>query len=345
MTYHRENNSKPLLTLAIPTYNRARFLSENLEVLCPQLIDEHRVELLICDNASPDRTPEIVSDFQSKGLKIRYLRNSTNLGADANILRCFEEASGKYVWVFGDDDFIIPGAVAKILDLLENSDYNLVYVSPYTLYGDFHDSQKEAAVLNISYFVADSKQLAREVHAMFAFISSNIANKDRLATLSYTPLTDLIGSNLVHLGWLFPLLDASGKNLLIQSRLVAARYANSGGFSIGRVFGENLRSIAEQRFRTQPKLTQVIIDGTLQRWHPHRALETRTASGGDFAPEDTHQLLEAAFGRNPRYWFFVFPVIKLPLLLAKGWFLLIRAINRFERMFTLSPEQHPAVRR
>ena len=103
--------AKPLLTIAIPTYNRAACLKDLLSALADQLKDEPRVELIISDNASPDETPSVVQDFVARGLQVRYIRNAQNIGPDANFLQCFEAARGKYVWVFSDDDLIIPGAV------------------------------------------------------------------------------------------------------------------------------------------------------------------------------------------------------------------------------------------
>ena len=94
--------AKPLLTIAIPTYNRARYLKELLTVLFDQLRDEPRVELIISNNATPDETPAVVNEFVKRGLQVRYLCNETNIGPDANFLQCFEQARGKYVWILGD---------------------------------------------------------------------------------------------------------------------------------------------------------------------------------------------------------------------------------------------------
>jgi len=85
---------KPLLTIAIPTYNRAWCLRELLPVLLEQLENEPRVELIISDNASPDETPAVVQDFVARGLRVRYTRVVRNIGSDANFLQCFEQAWG-----------------------------------------------------------------------------------------------------------------------------------------------------------------------------------------------------------------------------------------------------------
>src|SRR5579872_3211144 len=126
-----DGNPKPLLTIAIPTYNRAGCLKELLSMLADQLTNEPRVELIISDNTSPDDTPAVVREFQERGLCVRYIRNTQNIGPDANFLQCFEQARGKYVWIFSDDDLILPGGVAKILGYAAAAEYDLIWVSSY----------------------------------------------------------------------------------------------------------------------------------------------------------------------------------------------------------------------
>ncbi len=129
----KQATHRPLLTIAIPTYNRAAYLRELLSSLFDQLVNEPRVELIVFDNASPDDTPLAVADFQQRGLSIRSRRNAENIGADANFLSCFEEAAGRYVWIFGDDDVVVPGGVGAVLSVLEAADYDLVHIGSYPI--------------------------------------------------------------------------------------------------------------------------------------------------------------------------------------------------------------------
>lgn len=110
-------STRPLLTIAIPNFNRAGYLKE-LSLLAAQLRNEPRVELIISDNASPDETPAVVQDFVARGLRVRYTRNVQKIGSDANFLQCFEQARGKYVWLFSDDDLIIPQSTRQDSRLL-----------------------------------------------------------------------------------------------------------------------------------------------------------------------------------------------------------------------------------
>ena len=122
--------STPLLTIAIPTYNRASNLELLLSGLAPQLKKLPQVELIVSDNASPDSTEELMRRLLDEGLSCRYIRNSTNIGSDLNFLQCYREAAGKYVWIFGDDDYLFPCAAARVVSLLDQAEYDRVYLAP-----------------------------------------------------------------------------------------------------------------------------------------------------------------------------------------------------------------------
>src|SRR5580704_10746317 len=184
-------STRPLLTIAIPTFNRAEYLKELLSLLAGQLRNEPRVELIISDNASPDETPAVVQDFVARGLRVRYIRNPQNIGPDANFLQCFEQARGKYVWLFSDDDLIVPGGLAKILDYCEAADYDLISLRNY-IFEESHLPSPAGArkdVLDIS----DPRELAKRVHAMFGLISVNVINKDTVLAAGPKAFSELIG--------------------------------------------------------------------------------------------------------------------------------------------------------
>jgi hypothetical protein len=48
-----------------------------------------------------------------------YSRRATNIGGDANILRGATAGTGEYVWVVGDDDVLLPGAIAETLRMID----------------------------------------------------------------------------------------------------------------------------------------------------------------------------------------------------------------------------------
>lgn len=121
----------PLLSISIPTYNRAACLKKLLTILYEQASGDPRVELIVSDNASTDGTQKVAEHFLQMGMKFRYVRNEVNVGGDENVRRCYAIARGKYTWVFGDDDVLAPGALQRLLPILETSDYDLLFLAPY----------------------------------------------------------------------------------------------------------------------------------------------------------------------------------------------------------------------
>ncbi len=110
---------RPLLTIAMPTYNRNAILVTSLKRLIPQLNQE--CELLIIDNNSSMPVEESLGNVLQEvknDCQIRILRNKSNIGGSANIIRCFEESAGIWTWLLGDDDEVQEGAIEIIFKML-----------------------------------------------------------------------------------------------------------------------------------------------------------------------------------------------------------------------------------
>ncbi len=103
----------PFLTIAIPTFNRSNYLDQCLFTLRGQGKIMSDVEVIVCDNASTDNIKEIVELHNKSTHRIRYIRNDENIGFDRNYIRCLKEARGERLWVLGDDDALMPGAIDK----------------------------------------------------------------------------------------------------------------------------------------------------------------------------------------------------------------------------------------
>lgn len=113
-------NMNAILTIAIPTYNRANILSENLKSIFDN-IDEN-IQVLVSDNFSNDDTQRVCTDFSKKHPNFKYFRNEKNLGYDANVLNALSRADSKYVWFLSDDDFVSAKIISEIFQyLLVNS--------------------------------------------------------------------------------------------------------------------------------------------------------------------------------------------------------------------------------
>jgi glycosyltransferase involved in cell wall biosynthesis len=113
--------NKVLLSVSIPTYNRANVLEIALNRLLPQFEKhEDHIELVISDNASSDNTQEVIEKYCGLYPALRVKRNLQpyNTGFFGNFKKCRELASGKYFWLLSDNDHINPGVIDFLMDQL-----------------------------------------------------------------------------------------------------------------------------------------------------------------------------------------------------------------------------------
>ncbi len=119
----------PLVTIGIPTYNRAAMLSRSIEsALCQ---DYSLIEVIISDNASTDDTQKVCEDFCEKDDRVKFVKQPTNIGAVANFADVLKRASGEYFMWLGDDDWIDASYVSHCMSLLiHNPDVALASGAP-----------------------------------------------------------------------------------------------------------------------------------------------------------------------------------------------------------------------
>ena len=92
-------NANPVLSIGLPIYNGEDFISEALDSLLAQTFQDF--EIIISDNASSDRTPEICQAYAAKDSRITNHRSEQNIGAAWNYTRAFELSTGKYFSTLG----------------------------------------------------------------------------------------------------------------------------------------------------------------------------------------------------------------------------------------------------
>lgn len=121
----------PLLSIGIPTFNRARYLQDLLLELERQIqensIPVADVQILVSDNASSDTTSAVVLKIAARLPHLRYIQQPQNIGAGRNIITCVREARGMFCWVCGDDELLQAGGLKALLGLLKKEgDVSLV---------------------------------------------------------------------------------------------------------------------------------------------------------------------------------------------------------------------------
>lgn len=124
-----------LLTVAIPTFNRAQILNQQLAWLADAIRGfESECEVIVSDNCSPDNTQDVIQKWQSifadRGVIFKANRNPENMGLVKNIAYCINAATSKYIWTVGDDDPIEKNALGFVISKVkENPDVSLIYLN------------------------------------------------------------------------------------------------------------------------------------------------------------------------------------------------------------------------
>ena len=117
MTSRRPGNP-PQISIGLPVFNGERFIAEAIECVLSQTFGDF--ELVISDNASTDTTREICLAFCRQDPRVRYERNSLNVGAAPNFNRCFvlAQPSQYFKWM-AYDDLMSDDFLERCIDALE----------------------------------------------------------------------------------------------------------------------------------------------------------------------------------------------------------------------------------
>ena len=110
-----ELKSIPTISVCLPVFNGADYIAQAIDSVLQQSFDDF--ELLICDDASSDGTPEICRSYTD--LRIRYIRYEKNSGQAGNFNRCFTEARGELLTLLSADDYFLPGLLLDRVERLK----------------------------------------------------------------------------------------------------------------------------------------------------------------------------------------------------------------------------------
>ncbi len=123
------SEASPRVSIGLPVYNGANYVGEAIESLLNQTFTDF--ELIICDNASTDRTEEICRAYAQRDARIRYYRNPVNIGAAGNYNRTLELSRGEYFKWAAHDDLCLPTFLEKCVAVLDQ-DPTVVVAYPRT---------------------------------------------------------------------------------------------------------------------------------------------------------------------------------------------------------------------
>jgi glycosyltransferase involved in cell wall biosynthesis len=168
-----------LLSISIPTRNRSKCLDDLLFDISASVengeIDKSLFKIYIFDNASIDKTSEVVSSHKAH-LPIIYKINQKDIGMGLNIYQAYTAIEGEYVWVIGDDELLPKPALSVIFRLIKEFSPALIiprglsykgFVKLPKRYSNYSDFAKSMQDENPHYLIAHSLISANVIKRSF----------------------------------------------------------------------------------------------------------------------------------------------------------------------------------
>lgn len=108
----------PPVSIGLPVYNGEPFLAQTLDDLLGQTFGDF--ELVVCDNASTDATPDLLAEVAAQDSRVVVVRNETNIGALPNTNKAFALARGDRYVLSAHDDRHAPDFLARLVAALDD---------------------------------------------------------------------------------------------------------------------------------------------------------------------------------------------------------------------------------
>ena len=309
-----------VLSILIPTYNRAAYLKQLLFVLNEQLGNryEHEVEVIVADNASTDETDVVLEKVSSNALPIRIIRRKANIGTDGNIADLVSQSLALFCWVIGDDDLPFPGLLPHLVDYLRHSRDDLVYLPAQWTRNTFHDYLNNHSIIHLSSEAISKYEFASRTHIRLSFISSIVFSSAclrRSDELKKAIVYSNLDSRLNQLTWIFYYLSRNNcQCAYMPNKLVYATSGNTRSYSILHVFLLSYPTLVLRYLSIDRRLVRSLINPFLSSYLPRLILATKSAYKTTDDSIFIYCLIKSIrlLGKYPRYWLFVFPLLMVP---------------------------------
>lgn len=230
-----EQNKQPLLSICIPTYNRASYLEGAILNIITDNAFGDEVEIIISDNASTDNTEEIAKKYTQKHYNIKYYKNEENI-RDKNFMLALQRGNGLYRRLFNDTLRFKERALQKMLDIIRISPQNrpLFFYQNITFLNS--NTKKKInnpaeLILNTSYWITWIGNLGNWKH-----IINNIPSPNECAPLLLTQVD-----------WSFKIMSGNQCAQIYFDDYFESIIPNKkGGYNIFNVFINNYLLIIRQ---------------------------------------------------------------------------------------------------
>ena len=326
--------SGPILSICIPTYNRADLLGEALDAIFAQVNggNSAAIEVVVSDNASPDATADVVQGMAlaHPNVRVRYSRQATNVGPDRNILDVMFMGKGLYVLLLSDDDLLLPGALDAILARLrQQPGLNALALNLCGFSTNAAMLGPPSYRLEADRLILDRGDAILYLGTKLTFVSSLIVRRDLFQDRDYS---GSLGTYFPHSHVFLDALAHEGGMLAMKNPGLAVRENASVSYNLYVAFLTGFSKVMEYAEESGfPRSATKKVLRSHRRWVA--GMTTRFVSSGvmgwrQLGRWDAIRRLYEVYGVDPYILIRVVPVLLLPIwavrVLAKlykggGW--------------------------
>ncbi|MCI8346523.1 MAG: glycosyltransferase family 2 protein [Bacilli bacterium] len=124
------------ISIIIPAYNAEKYIKETLESILSQTF--HKIEVIVIDDGSKDKTNQLVEKYQKKHPDIIQLYSQKNLGQSSARNKALQYVSGDYIAFVDADDTLKKDCLEKLYSKIEEEKADIV-ICGYEKFYDFSD--------------------------------------------------------------------------------------------------------------------------------------------------------------------------------------------------------------
>lgn len=183
----KDRQSQPLISIGIPAYNRPDGVERAVQSVLSQ--DYPNVEIVLSDNGSTDETENVCRRLEAADSRIRYYRQSSNMGPTANFRFVLRQSTGRYFMWLADDDWLESGILTRYADFLE------MHPTRVLVTGNIVYWKNGEEVYNENHFSFEQENPSARVAAFFkkVYVGGLFHSLFRADLARETPVQNIIG--------------------------------------------------------------------------------------------------------------------------------------------------------
>jgi len=307
-----------MISLAIPTLNRANFLQQLLNSISIQT--SKNFEVCISDNASEDSTEEIVKQFtiENPEILVKYYKHHQRLPFDRNLAAAARLATKPFLWIMGDDDRIDSNAIECLNSYLRATNYSTLLLNYRDWNYEFSKCLKTRFFQNkTDNLVATQSDLIEISGFFFSFMSCHVVRADLWDKYAVEKAFELQDS--IHM--LVPLMAATqGQNGYLATPLFDKRSSRLDmeyydSIDIVPSWHQSINSLIEHG--VSKKTCDLFFKEYINDWHCSRDVLGKKLRNSKYYLSN-RKYLATHYSRFPQYWFKVWPIFWTPVWILKA---------------------------